>query len=156
MEALALFTAKQTNVKLVSRVALVVSVLLGTLLAGCCEMRGLRAAPVGPPCNPDYYSVTATACYKPVSVPGTQRRMAQNDAEEIARRQLLEFVGAMRTGSGCTVNDVIARDSQKRANVMAIIRNATVVDWKVCPAGGQVQVWLRIDLNDVRRAVAGC
>ena len=85
-ESLAVSTPKQGSVKEFRSVALTVLLLLGLFLSGCCELQGLTATRVGPPCNPDYYTVTASACYKPVSMPGTQRpRQRQDDAEEIAR-----------------------------------------------------------------------
>ena len=104
--------------------------------------------------SPDYYMVTATAPYRPVSLPGTQRRVAQNDAEAIARRQILEYVGSMPVGGGKKVNDVMAQDSRLRTEILSLVRNSDVYDWKVCRNCCEVQVWVRIDLNCIRGALA--
>lgn len=104
--------------------------------------------------SPDYYMVTATAPYRPVSLPGTQRRVAQNDAEAIARRQILEYVGSMPLGGGKKVNDVMAQDSRLRTEILSLVRNSDVYDWKVCRNCCEVQVWVRLDLNCVRAALA--
>ncbi len=79
-----------------------------------------------------------------------QRREAQNDAEQLARRELLNRVGALRLPSGQTVNDVIARDTRLRAEVLQLVRTAEVYDWRVNPQHECVQVWVRLDLNRVR------
>jgi hypothetical protein len=111
----------------------------------------LAAAP-----QPDFYGVTTTANYRPVDRPGTQRRVAQNDAEEKARLQIYEYVGNMRTRDGRPVNDLLARDARLKALVLEIIRNSETYDWKVSPACASVQVWVRLDLNRVRAALGQC
>ncbi|MBX7246081.1 MAG: hypothetical protein K1X53_11335 [Candidatus Sumerlaeaceae bacterium] len=103
--------------------------------------------------TPDYCTVTAVGYYKPVAVPGTQRRLAQDEAEADARRQLLEKAGALPACKG-TVNDMIARDQNFRAEVLNKVRTAEVVDWKVEPACGKVTVWMRLDMNVIRAIVA--
>lgn len=103
---------------------------------------------------PDYIVTTAKASYKPVNQPGTQRRAAQNEAEELARREISAMAGAMEVAPGMTVNDVIARDSKVRSEFLNYVRTAEVIDWKVDPACGEVQVWLRLDLNRVRLLVS--
>ncbi|MGI8907994.1 MAG: hypothetical protein ACR2IE_16065 [Candidatus Sumerlaeaceae bacterium] len=105
---------------------------------------------------PDYYVVTATAGFRPVSVPGTQRRVAQNDAEAKARRQIHEVVGSMPISRGRTVNDVITRDIRLKAKVLEYIRTAELVDWQVFPACACVQVWVRVDLNAIRAIISAC
>lgn len=105
---------------------------------------------------PDYYSVTASARYRPVDVPGTQRRVAQTDAENDAKRQILAYVGSMQVVPGKTVNQTIAQNSRIRAKLLDIVRTSELVDWKVDPACGCVQVWMRVDLNRVRQLVALC
>jgi len=103
---------------------------------------------------PDYAVATAKASYKPVNQPGTQRRAAQNEAEQLARRQLSALAGAMEVAPGMTVNDVIARDSKVRSEFLNYVRTAEVIDWKVDPACAEVQVWVRLDLNRVRLLVS--
>ena len=103
---------------------------------------------------PDYIVTTAKASYKPVNQPGTQRRAAQNEAEELARRQISAAAGAMEVAPGMTVNDVIARDSKVRSEFLNYVRTAEVIDWKVDPACAEVQVWVRLDLNRVRLLVS--
>ena len=105
---------------------------------------------------PDYYMVTTTATFRPVTVPGTQRRVAQTDAELKARRLLQEYAGAMPVGQGRTVNDVIAHDARLKAKILEYIRTAEVVDWRVNPGCACVQVWVRIDLNAVRSILTAC
>jgi hypothetical protein len=105
---------------------------------------------------PDWYMVSTMASFKPVTVPGTQRRVAQNDAELRARHMIYEYVGSMRISKGRTVNDVIAKDSRLRAKVLEYIRTAEVVDWNVNPACACVQVWVRVDLNVIRSFIALC
>lgn len=120
------------------------------VLAGCSTLSS------GPAYVPDFYTVTAEACYTAVAVPGTQRRTAQNEAEASARHQLLEYVGSMKVCPGTTVNDVMARDSHIRSRVLGHVRNAELVDWRVDPACGKVQVWLRVDLNVIRAITYNC
>jgi hypothetical protein len=100
--------------------------------------------------------VSTLASFRPVTVPGTQRRVAQNDAEAKARKMIYEYVGSMRISKGRTVNDIIAKDSRLRAKVLEYIRTAEVVDWKVNPACACVQVWVRVDLNVIRSFIATC
>lgn len=106
--------------------------------------------------QPEWYTVTTTAGYRPVSVPGTQRRVAQNDAEEKARRLIYEYVGSLPVGRGRTANDVMARDARVKARVLEYIRTAEVVDWAVNPRCACVQVWVRVDLQQVRALLASC
>lgn len=105
---------------------------------------------------PDYYTVTATANYRPVDRPGTQRRVAQTDAEEKARKEIYEYVGSMRYVDGRTVNDLLARDARLKARVLEIIRTSETADWAVNPGCACVQVWVRLDLNRVRQALGEC
>jgi hypothetical protein len=106
----------------------------------------------------DYYAVTATAGFRPVNTPGTQRRVAQNDAEAKARRQMYEYVGSWKLANKRTVNDVLAKDARLKARILETIRNAELVDWAVNPQCNSVQVWMRIDQNTIRAllAAAGC
>lgn len=106
--------------------------------------------------QPEWYTVTTTAGYRPVSVPGTQRRVAQNDAEEKARRLIYEYVGNLPVGKGRIANDVMARDARVKARVLEYIRTAEVVDWAVNPRCACVQVWVRVDLHQVRALLASC
>jgi hypothetical protein len=106
--------------------------------------------------QPDYYAVTATAHYRPVDIPGTQRRVAQDDAENDARRQIMAYAGSMQVKPGQTVNDIIARNSRIRAKVLDIVRTSELVDWKVVPECGTVQVWMRVDLNRIREMATLC
>jgi hypothetical protein len=126
-----------------------IALLLAVGLAGC------SYTPRGGT-TPDYHVVTATARYRPVDTPGTQRRVAQNDAEEIARRDLLNFVGNMKLDARQTVNDLTARDPRLRSELLNMVRTAEVFNWTVDQQCGAVQVWLRLDLNRVRALVAGC
>ncbi|AXA36599.1 MAG: hypothetical protein D6691_00880 [Candidatus Hydrogenedentota bacterium] len=126
----------------VSCVALLVTVALAMI--GCATMTPSHKV------EPDWCLVTASAPYRPVEKPGMQRREAQNDAEQLARRELLNRVGALRLPSGQTVNDVIARDTRLRAEVLQLVRTAEVYDWRVNPQHECVQVWVRLDLNRVR------
>lgn len=103
---------------------------------------------------PDYVTATGVGQYKPVNVPGTQRREAQNDAELEAKRQLQEQAGAIRVTPTMTVNDIAAKDTKVRSELLSIIRNAELVDWKVRPECGEVQVWMRVDMNRVRQLVS--
>ena len=109
----------------------------------------------GPACPPDWYMVTATASYRPVEIPGTQKKVAQADAENIARRQIFEYVGSMPTGTGETVNQLIARNPRMRADVLNLVRTSELVDWEVWPECN-VRIWMRIDLNRVRQAIQAC
>jgi hypothetical protein len=105
--------------------------------------------------QPDYAAVTASAPYHPVNTPGTQRRAAQNEAESIARAQLLETAGAITMPNGMTVNAIAAKDPRIRSELHALVRTAEVTDWKVDPACGEVTVCMRLDLNRVR-VLASC
>ncbi len=113
-------------------------------LAGCSGIVGKR----GP--EPDWAIVTACAPYRPVDTPGRQRREAQNDAELLARRQLLNEIGRMRITAKETVNDLIACDTRLRARVMEMVRTAEVHDWFVDEQRGEVHVTVRLDRNKVR------
>lgn len=106
--------------------------------------------------QPDYYAVTTTANYRPVDRPGTQRRVAQTDAEEKARKEIYQYVGSMRLQDGRTVNDLVARDARLKALVLEIIRNSETYDWRVIPVQTCVQVWVRLDINKVRAALRQC
>lgn len=123
--------------------AIVLSLTL-TLTAGA-------AAPYG-----DFYTVTATANYRPVPQPGTQRRVAQTDAEEKARKQIYEYVGSLRYADGRTINDILARDARLKARVLEIIRKSETIDWAVAPGCACVQVWVRLDINLLRAALSEC
>lgn len=105
---------------------------------------------------PDYHTATATANYRPVDRPGMQRRVAQTDAEEKARKEIYEFVGSLRSSQGYSVNDLLARDARLKARVLEIIRNSETYDWTVNPACACVQVWVRLDVNQVRAALGQC
>lgn len=121
------------------------------LLAGCATTS--NAYKSGGPSN-DMITVTAQSPYRPVNLPGTQRRTAQNDAEAEGRRLILEQVGAMPLPRGGTVNDVMAQNTVMRAEILNAVRTAEVVDWKVDPACGQVTVWMRLDVNCIRWILA--
>ncbi|MCX7717537.1 MAG: hypothetical protein N2111_03930 [Candidatus Sumerlaeaceae bacterium] len=123
------------------------ALMVAAMAAGCATAGGRRPAP-------DCVTVTAVGYYKPVAMPGTQRRVAQNEAEAAGRRQLLEIVGAMPLAGGGTVRDAMARNSVMRADILNIVRTAEVADWQVDPACGRVTVWMRLDLNRVRETLA--
>jgi hypothetical protein len=106
--------------------------------------------------QPDFYSVTATAAYRPVDRPGTQRRVAQTDAEEKARKQIYEYVGSFRYVDGRTINDILNQDARLKAKVLEIIRNSETYDWAVNSGCACVQVWVRLDINKVRAAMGEC
>lgn len=125
----------------------VLALMIATL-AGTCATAGSRRA------APDFVTVMAIGQYKPVAIPGTQRRVAQNEAEAAARRQLFEIAGTMPLACGGTVNDAMARNSVMRADILNIVRTAEVVDWQVEPACGRVTVWMRLDLNRIRASLA--
>jgi hypothetical protein len=115
-----------------------------------------RAHAQQPEYRPDWYMVTTTAAFRPVAVPGTQRRVAQNDAELKARKLLYEHAGSLPVGRGKTVNDVVSHDARLKGKLLELMRTAELVDWQVNPACGCVQVWVRIDLNVVRGLIAAC
>ncbi len=109
---------------------------------------------------PGVYETTAEAWYKPVPVPGTQRRAAQHEAEAKARQQVLEHIGSLPAGAGGqeTVNQVMNRDPQLRAKILEFVRTSEVADWVVDPCAGRVQVIVRADLQYLRAILAsyGC
>lgn len=123
------------------------TLVIAASMAGCATAGVRKAAP-------DYVTVSAVGHYKPVAVPGTQRRVAQNEAEAAARRQLLEIAGSLPLASGGTAHDAMARNSVMRAEILNIVRTAEVVDWQVEPACGRVTVWMRLDLNRIRSTLA--
>lgn len=104
--------------------------------------------------EPDWIIATACAPYKPVDIPGRQRREAQQDAEMLARRELMNEVGRMRVSGQQTVNDIIARDTRLRAHVLELVRTAEVYDWQVDEKRGEVSVTLRLDRNRVREILS--
>ena len=104
----------------------------------------------------DFYTVTATAAYRPVDRPGTQRRVAQTDAEEKARKELYEYVGSFRYKDGRTVNDILNQDQRLKAKVLEVIRTSETIEWSVAPGCACVQVWVRLDINKVRAALGEC
>jgi hypothetical protein len=104
----------------------------------------------------EFYSVTTTADYRPVDVPGTERRAAQNDAENKARKAIYEHVGSLHLANGHTVNDVLVHDARLKAKLLEVVRNSEVVDWRVSPQCGQVQVWMRLDMGLARAVLAQC
>lgn len=104
--------------------------------------------------EPDWIIATACAPYKPVDVPGRQRREAQQDAEMLARRELMNEVGRMRVTGKQTVNDIIARDTRLRAHVLELVRTAEVYDWQVDESRGEVSVTVRLDRNRVREILS--
>lgn len=104
---------------------------------------------------PDYMMVTAIAPYKAVADPGTQKKVAQRDAEQLARTELMNRIGELPVGNGEKIADRIARNPRMRADVLAIIRTAELVDWEVWPECN-VRVWMRVDVNRVREAIAAC
>lgn len=139
--------------RLLKALATATALVAGAAVFGCATpTTGIAAGRTAP--APDYATVTATAVYKPVAQPGTQRREAQKEAEAIARRELYEIAGAMQVTPTMTVNDVIARDSKVRSELLSYVRTAELVDWKVTPECGRVQVWMRLDLNRVRTLVS--
>ncbi len=99
--------------------------------------------------QPDWVIASATAPYRAVDIPGRQRREAQNDAETLARRQLLNEVGRMRVKGTSTVNDLVARDPRLRAAILDLVRTAEVYDWQVDETRGEVSVSVRLDRNKV-------
>lgn len=119
-----------------------------TMLCICMAAQGRPPA--------DFYSVTATAAYRPVDRPGTQRRVAQTDAEEKARKQIYEYVGSMRYADGRSINEIINRDARLKAKILELVRNSETYDWGVNPACACVQVWVRLDLNKIRAALGEC
>lgn len=116
----------------------------------------LLAAFAGAKTPPDFYVATATAAYRPVDRPGTQRRVAQADAEETARKQIYEYVGSLRYSDGRTINDIINRDARLKARILEIVRKSETHDWRVNPACASVQVWVRLDINKIRAALGEC
>lgn len=106
--------------------------------------------------KPDYYMVTTTAYYRPVDRPGTQRRVAQTDAEDQARKLIYEYVGSLQYHDGRTVNDLMARDARLKARILEIVRKSETADWAVAPGCACVQVWVRLDINLVRSALGAC
>jgi len=106
--------------------------------------------------QPDYYTVTTTAAYRPVDRPGTQRRVAQQDAEEKARKEIYEYVGSFRYQDGRTINDILNQDARLKARVLEIIRTSETVDWAVASQCACVQVWVRLDINKIRAALGEC
>lgn len=114
------------------------------LMTGCASLTGQRRP------QPDWVQTSACAPYRPVDKPGMERREAQNDAEVLARRALLNEVGRMRVQGRQTVNDIIARDRRLRAEVLRLVRTAEVEDWQVDEVNGQVCVWIKLDKNRVR------
>ena len=118
---------------------------------------GLLSGPVASAeVAPDFYTVTTTAAYRPVDRPGTQRRVAQTDAEEKARKLIYEYVGSFRYTDGRTVNDILNQDARLKARVLEIIRTSETIDWSVNPGCACVQVWVRLDINKVRAAIGQC
>lgn len=109
-----------------------------------------------PGAPPGVFETTAIAYYKPVPVPGTQRRAAQYEAEEKARRKVLEYVGNLPAGPGGqqTVNQAMNRDPQVRARVLEFVRTSELADWIVDPCAGSVQVIVRADLCRLRAILA--
>lgn len=126
------------------------------VMAACVAAAMLGCADAGAQVQPDYHAVTATANYRPVDRPGMQRRVAQTDAEEKARKQIYEFVGSLRSSQGYAVNDLLARDARLKARVLELIRNSETYDWAVNPGCACVQVWVRLDINQVRAALGQC
>jgi len=114
------------------------------LLSGCAGVLGSRQP------APDWAIAQACAPYRPVDKPGMQRREAQQDAETLARRRLMNEIGRMRIDGKQTVNDVIARDTRLRARLLELVRTAEVYDWSVDEARGEVHVAVRLDRNKVR------
>lgn len=106
--------------------------------------------------KPQYYSVTASANYRPVDRPGTQRRVAQTDAEVKAHKQIYEYVGSMRLLDGRTINDILARDARLKALILETVRKSETYDWAVAPGCACVQVWVRLDINLIRNALGAC
>ena len=140
---------KVTLTKPLGSVAAAVS--LATILMLIPISSGYADAP-----QPDYYTVTTTAAYRPVDRPGTQRRVAQQDAEEKARKEIYEYVGSFRYQDGRTINDVLNQDARLKARVLEIIRTSETVDWAVASQCACVQVWVRLDINKVRAALGEC
>lgn len=134
--------------------SIVRAVLLPVLLALVCWLTPETATAAR--YQPDYYSVTATANYRPVDRPGTQRRVAQTDAEEKARKEIYQYVGSMRLLDGRTVNDLIARDARLKALILETIRTSETYDWRVMPVQTCVQVWVRLDINKIRAVLGQC
>ncbi len=104
----------------------------------------------------DYYTTRAAANYRPVVVPGTQRRVAQTEAEEVARKEILRHVGELPTRSGYSVNSIITRDARLRAKIYELVRRSELVDWVVEPQLSRVTVCMRIDRDEVRALIAQC
>lgn len=104
----------------------------------------------------NYFSATAMASYRPVAVPGTQRRVAQNDAEDKARKLIYEYVGSLRAPDGRTINDILVRDARLQAKILETIRTSELVDWRVTPQCASVQVWMRLDINKIWGVLSQC
>lgn len=103
----------------------------------------------------DYLMVTTTASYRPVPVPGMEKRTAQADAEESGRRELLEQVGRMPAWDGVTVSQAMAKNPRLNAEILDAVRTAEVVDWEVWPKNS-VRVWMRVDRNRIRQIISSC
>ncbi len=128
------------------------------ILTGCTALLpppgpGVTEMP-GPP--PNVFEASAIAHYKPVPVPGTQRRAAQHEAELDARRQILEYVGSLplRPRSPETINEAMTRHPQLRAKVLEFVRTTPLADWSVDPCVGSVQVIIQADMIRLQRLLA--
>lgn len=117
--------------------------------AGCAPLPGF-GYPALPAAVPESYTATASAPFRPVTVPGAQRRQAQTEAEEACKRQILEYIGAFPAPGGGTVHDAMAIDGYLRARVLEFVRTAETTDWRVDPAGANVTVCVTANLRKLR------
>lgn len=104
----------------------------------------------------NYFVATATASFRPVDIPGTQRRVAQDDAEKQARQVLLNHIGSLRLQNGQTINALLMKDQRLKASIFEVIRKAEVQEAKVSPHKANVQVWVRVDKNEIWGIINGC
>lgn len=128
------------------------------MLTGCTALLpppgpGVTEMP-GPP--PNVFEASAVARYKPVPVPGTQRRAAQYEAENDARRQILEYVGSLPVMPGRpeTISDAMNRHPQLRARILEFVRTSPVADWSVDTCAGSVQVIVQADMIRLQQILA--
>lgn len=104
----------------------------------------------------NYYVATSTASFRPVDIPGTQRRVAQDDAEKQARQTIYNQIASIKLQNGQTVNSLLVKDQRLKASILEVLRKAEVQEAKVYPHKASVQVWVRVDMNEIWGILHGC
>jgi hypothetical protein len=127
---------------------IMVCIAFATLAAGMLFMAGCAKSQ-----PPDYYVVTGTGAADDTLRPQQRRLMALKAAKEDARRQILEAAKGVQITSTTTVRDFITQSDVVQSKVIGVIAGAQIVGEPRYMDDGSVEIDMRLDMNQVKKAV---